>query len=429
MTAEIALMNRHAVALAADSAVTIGGASVGSHGPKIFNSVNKLFSLSRRAPVGLMIYGNAMIAGLPWETVVKEYRRELGDYRFDHIEEYADDFINYLDGNTDLFPEAEQQRDVRAAAFSYFMFLLDEVKSKIHEHIQSHGQITKRETRQIVRTEVRAHLAVFDKRRNLPGRTKRYSDRVSTRYRTEIEAVVDEVFEDLPISQAVRTDLRQIVGSLYRKDAFPSNGLAGIVIAGFGEAEYTPALVGFDVFGVAADRIKYRQHDLVAIDSENNACLIPFAQSEMVKLFMDGIDPMYRSVIDTMVADLLHDLPDVVAGSVPPVTEAHRNALADVLKKVNAQFADRLNQLQRIEHVLPIVNSIAHLPKDELAQMAETLVNLTSFKRRVTLSPETVGGPIDVAVISKGDGFIWIDRKHYFDAEKNHQFFSNYYSN
>ena len=34
--------------------------------------------------------------------------------------------------------------------------------------------------------------------------------------------------------------------------------------------------------------------------------------------------------------------------------------------------------------------------------MAESLVNLTSFKRRVTMDAETVGGPIDVAVISKG---------------------------
>ena len=67
------------------------------------------------------------------------------------------------------------------------------------------------------------------------------------------------------------------------------------------------------------------------------------------------------------------------------------------------------------------------LPKDELAAMAESLINLTSFKRKVSMEEETVGGPIDVAVISKGDGFIWIKRKHYFDRELNQQFFANYY--
>ena len=42
---------------------------------------------------------------------------------------------------------------------------------------------------------------------------------------------------------------------------------------------------------------------------------------------------------------------------------------------------------------------------------------------------ETVGGPVDVAVISKGDGFIWIKRKHYFKSEYNQSFMMNYFKN
>ena len=67
------------------------------------------------------------------------------------------------------------------------------------------------------------------------------------------------------------------------------------------------------------------------------------------------------------------------------------------------------------------------MPKEDLAAMAESLVNLTSFKRRISREAETVGGPIDVAVVSKGDGFIWIKRKHYFNKELNPYFFANYY--
>ena len=39
------------------------------------------------------------------------------------------------------------------------------------------------------------------------------------------------------------------------------------------------------------------------------------------------------------------------------------------------------------------------------------------------MADETVGGPVDVAVISKGDGFIWIRRKHYFDPALNTRYF------
>jgi hypothetical protein len=60
--------------------------------------------------------------------------------------------------------------------------------------------------------------------------------------------------------------------------------------------------------------------------------------------------------------------------------------------------------------------------------MAESLVNLTAFKRRMTsVETDTVALPIDVAVISKGDGFIWIKRKHYFEPPLNPHFISNYY--
>lgn len=80
------------------------------------------------------------------------------------------------------------------------------------------------------------------------------------------------------------------------------------------------------------------------------------------------------------------------------------------------------------EQVTPVVSTVLSLPKNELAEMAETLVNLTSFRQRVSPDAETVGGPVDVAVISRGDGFIWIKRKHYFQAELNHQFFNNYFN-
>jgi len=59
-----------------------------------------------------------------------------------------------------------------------------------------------------------------------------------------------------------------------------------------------------------------------------------------------------------------------------------------------------------------------------LAATAEALVSLTSLSRRVTTEIETVGGPVDVAVISKGDGFVWINRKHYFKGELNPHFLS-----
>ncbi len=82
-------------------------------------------------------------------------------------------------------------------------------------------------------------------------------------------------------------------------------------------------------------------------------------------------------------------------------------------------FYDLLVHFRQEEFVQPITHVIRHLPKEELRGMAEVLVSLTSLKRRVSFEQETVGGLVDVAMISKGDGFIWQKRKHYFDETLN----------
>jgi len=100
MTAEIVLMNKESVALATDSAVTTG--------EKIFPSANKLFTLSKYQPVGIMVYGNAIFMGIPWETIIKVYRKKLGKKHFSTLEEYANNFIEFLDNGNSMFHDSVQ---------------------------------------------------------------------------------------------------------------------------------------------------------------------------------------------------------------------------------------------------------------------------------------------------------------------------------
>jgi hypothetical protein len=74
-------------------------------------------------------------------------------------------------------------------------------------------------------------------------------------------------------------------------------------------------------------------------------------------------------------------------------------------------------------HFRPLQEVVASLPVDEMAELAETLVSLQSLKEKVTSPTESVGGPVDVAIVTKHEGLIWINRKHYFDPEKNPRYF------
>ena len=78
-----------------------------------------------------------------------------------------------------------------------------------------------------------------------------------------------------------------------------------------------------------------------------------------------------------------------------------------------------MDQYIREKYIDQLVQTVSYLSKEDLADMAESLVRMTSLKRHITSEEESVGGAVDVAVITKGDGFIWIKRKHYFTAELN----------
>ena len=70
----------------------------------------------------------------------------------------------------------------------------------------------------------------------------------------------------------------------------------------------------------------------------------------------------------------------------------------------------------------PIKQSIASIPVSELGSVAESFLGAAQVLKKVNPDIETIGGPVDIAVISKGDGFVWIKRKHYFDEKINPSF-------
>jgi hypothetical protein len=66
---------------------------------------------------------------------------------------------------------------------------------------------------------------------------------------------------------------------------------------------------------------------------------------------------------------------------------------------------------------LPIV--VSAMPLQDAIDLAEFLVDLTMKVSRFSPGAPTVGGPIEIAAISKHEHFKWIDRKHYFSREFN----------
>ena len=72
-----------------------------------------------------------------------------------------------------------------------------------------------------------------------------------------------------------------------------------------------------------------------------------------------------------------------------------------------------IHQALQIPFVMPA------MPFQDAIDLAEFLVDLTIKFSKFAPGPPTVGGPIEIAAISKHEGFKWIRRKHYYKAKLN----------
>ena len=316
MTAEVAILNLEAVALAADSAVTIRGEDGAA---KIFNSANKLFALSDSAPVGILVYDNASFLSIPWETVIKEYRSKRGRKTFGALGDYVNDFK---------------------------AFLSDELPTY--------------------------HNVLF------------------------------------------------------------VEGESGVAIAGFGDQELLPSLVELSVISNSSG-IEIQNEVLASVHPEwPQSFIIPLAQRDMMELFVEGLASEYSNYIPIALEVMLEENSSMIINALTElVPSLNADKVQETIRRSNAQlvssFSDGIAEVTQKFFVSPTMDAVTMLPKEQLADMAEALVNLTSLKRRVSPGEETVGGATDVALITKGDGLVWMKRKHYFPAEFNHAYFARMY--
>ncbi|WP_339148422.1 MULTISPECIES: hypothetical protein [unclassified Sutcliffiella] len=421
MTAEIGILNRSGVALAADSAVTIGGEG----NQKVYNSANKLFSLSKIHPVGIMIYGGADFMGVPWETIIKTYRGKLGDAKFDTLQEYADHFIKFFVTDNRFCNNHTEYDLVHKILYSELMDMLNyEVNPKINELTGTGEPVHNSDVEKILTSVLENRINKLNSNSEIihnPTFVESFVDK----HRNTILDLLRKVI-NFELQTHVIDSFVDFCTKLIKSDTFSKNH-SGIVISGYGENEIFPSLLDYKIEGIFLGELKAKESQPIKINSYSDevystAAMRPFAQKEMVYSFMNGLEPSLQDNIMQIIYNTIEAYNQILIKDFSidkKFTEGVPNVIVENIHR-------ELDKIQSTYYAQPIMDILEVLPKEELAAMAEALVNLTSFKRRISMEADSVGGPIDVCVITKGDGLVWIKRKHYFEPELNYNFFKNY---
>ena len=315
MTAIVGILNKRGIAIASDSAVTFTNAiqevaiqnkneKVISVKDKVVNSGDKMLRLKDNQPVAVMIVGNSLLTKLPWDVIVRWYRKQNDSSGFPKLEDYVQQFEVFVDS----------------------------------------------------------------------------------------EIIASHIKNDVVLKENERTFL---------------------VFAGYGEDEAYPSIYQYEVTGINKSKLQWQLSGSANISGEQESNIFTSGQSDIIDAIELGIQNerigVIRKRFQTLIEDLLtQNLLDSLIGKID--YPAIRQEVADLIRESGK------------EHLHQHLEAIKQFDLQKMACLAENLIKATELHRKITFRQEGVGGLIDLAVITREDGFQWLNRKSWYEPSKGGQY-------
>ena len=315
MTAIVGILNKRGIAIASDSAVTFTNAiqevaiqnkneKVISVKDKVVNSGDKMLRLKDNQPVAVMIVGNSLLTKLPWDVIVRWYRKQNDSSGFPKLEDYVQQFKVFVDS----------------------------------------------------------------------------------------EIIASHIKNDVVFKEKERTFL---------------------VFAGYGEDEAYPSIYQYEVTGINKSKLQWQLSGSANISGEQESNIFTSGQSDIIDAIELGIQNERIGVIRKRFQTLIEDL-------------LTQNLLDSLIVKIDyptirQEVADLIRESGK-EHLRQHLKAIKQFDLQKMACLAENLIKATELHRKITFRQEGVGGLIDLAVITREDGFQWLNRKSWYEPSKGGQY-------
>lgn len=391
MSAGICLLNRYGVVLAADSAVTIGDHAT------VFNSANKIHKLSDSCPVGVIIYSNACFEYIPFEIIICDYRKCNANKKFDDLNDFVIDFLRFIELKGEEYNHNDNER-----------FYLDRIIADVFN-------VIKNKERKILSTKDKLEESDFDIISNeiineinsfhikdgfaLSDSILKYKDTIIQNYSTNPE------FNKIGLNRIA--DIVTKSCELMKTD-YEASGYVDLAVCGFGEKNIFPKCQHLLILGITNGKINYKIKDNISISTSHLDSILPLAQSDVMTTFLlnanvntlDNLKIIIQNVASNQIASFL--------------SKDSKERQGDLFGKMSDEVVEQYIEHLRNKEYAPIHNAMSTLPIKEMTQFAESMINITSIKRMVVYdnNVSTVGGAIDIASITRKNGFVWVKSKN-----------------
>lgn len=409
MTALVGVLNKRGAAIAADSAMTV----FGNGSTKIYNNEQKIFSLSWKNPVGVMICNNLNFLTTPWALIFELYKEQRGDRIFPSLTDYVNDFIEFISSIKSLLTKEEKgvyyRNDFNNLLDAFRSIYSEKCDQELDKELVFPGDELSRSCYAYTFDVIRE--AINDDEVLPPLKTFSLGE-----FREEVIEPNIVFFEEerKRFPRMDDNEWEELLQLFYRRlisdDFNPPLGTE-IIFVGYGEDNVFPASQRLFVSGMVGDKIKYKIEEISEITHTMSAEIRPFAQTDVMLTLMQGVSPQldmeYREATSELEESVMDDIVSILQEEKVPhkIIQKVRDASLD---KIHERYVERIDDFVRENYTGGVVNALEFFNLDEMAKMAENLIAVTNLQRHISSSEESVGGPIEVALITKTSGFKWI---------------------
>jgi hypothetical protein len=427
MTTQVVLTNGLGIALASDSAVTAGG--------KVLNTSEKIFELPSPHKVAVLTSGRARFMGIPWEVIFSAWSETL-DRQLGTMVEYRESLYKFL-------------RTVIPSGSEFSQSECDFIRSSYFGERNGFDGITKALSDVIIPFYEGIlepeDLSIF---MGSDGWSEDYRERISSLLTPEIVSTFHDNVEILmqnrreknaPANEITEAQALVWLDQYWRQvDNTPTYmdfvtwpiipgfdlavkklhatylvhadyaGESNINIFGFGAGELFPSGAGGFMLGVLNGTLIKRREGYVEASSEPSDYF--FGQDDAIASLTRGEDLLLTNTAVEKTQRTLTDIYDRLSDS-----EDESAMLARDYVKMSIDKGDLAEEMKRAgseERGKPFRKAIGMSPILDLAEFASQLVGVQAAYAAMTQENPSVGGFVDVAIITHRRGFEWIRHKH-----------------
>lgn len=406
MTSQIVLMNKLGLAVASDSSLTM---TIGDN-RRTYASAEKIFPLGSNHKVAILLSGVTEFMQHPYEVLLIEWNKSL-QKSYSTLEEYTESFCSWIAHRQDLFPEESQAEFLEQFLTEYLM----KIRSKILKFLRTENILESEWKTEKILDQVNQILDqdidYLDSLSDLEGINEKWAENRFQSLSSVSQRSIDYVFDDVPRDEASDSKYEIIIKQLLYKKMYSENFDARLAFVGYGDQSIYPKHVWIDFQGVVGDKPRFVK-DSSEITPDLRSSLKSHSQAEAIHTFFRAYHPSFSDLavnyqaesLELIESKLIENLGEEVFQQLQPEFEQIRQERESGLLEEFLMASER-------DFVEPFVSTLSGLPSTSLGKMAENLIELQILRQTSHAIQDTVGGPVDVAVITLDKGFQWFRHK------------------